>query len=54
MGCSTYPGEHVFDPFAGSGPIFTAATSIGAFATGCEISEKYIEHIEAKHNLRRT
>ncbi len=54
MGSSTYPGEHVFDPFAGSGPIFTAASAIGAFATGCEISEKYIEHIEAKHNLRRS
>ena len=54
MKSSTYSGERVFDPFAGSGPIFTAATAIGAFATGCEISEKYVEHIEAKHNLRRT
>ncbi len=54
MGCSTYSGERVLDPFAGSGPIFTAATAIGALATGCETSEKFIEHIEAKHNLRRS
>ncbi len=51
---STYAGEFVFDPFAGSGPIFAAATEVGAIATGCEISEKFITHMEATYNLRRT
>lgn len=54
MNASTYPGEFVFDPFAGSGPIFAAANTLGAIATGCEISEKYVEYIEATYNLRRT
>lgn len=54
MRMSTYPGEQVLDPFAGSGPIFPAATALSCLATGCEISDKYVEYIEATYNLRRT
>ncbi len=38
---SMNPGESVFDPFAGSGSIFKAATEASMVATGIERSEDY-------------
>ena len=35
------PGNTVIDPFAGSGTIFPAATSLSLSATGIEVDEKY-------------
>ena len=40
---STYPGDKVFDPFVGSGPIFPAAEAMGCIATGYELNEKYYQ-----------
>lgn len=33
---SCYPGEHILDPFAGSGTVFPAATNLKLIATGYE------------------
>lgn len=40
---SAFPGDRVADFFAGSGPIFPAATDVGCVATGWEINPNYIE-----------
>lgn len=38
---SVKPGDSVFDPFCGTGPIFGAATSLNCSATGTEIDETF-------------
>jgi len=35
------PGDHIFDPFAGSGTTLKAAENCGRVSTGCEIESKY-------------
>ena len=37
----TQPGDHVFDPYMGSGPLARACQLIGRRYTGCEIVEDY-------------
>lgn len=38
LGWSASPGDHVIDPFCGSGTIFPAASGLSVFATGIELS----------------
>jgi site-specific DNA-methyltransferase (adenine-specific) len=38
---STWPGEVVLDPFAGTGTTLLAARQLGRRATGVEVSEAY-------------
>jgi len=38
---SAHPGDNVLDPFCGSGPIFAACESHGAFATGIELDQSF-------------
>jgi site-specific DNA-methyltransferase (adenine-specific) len=40
---STWPGEAVFDPFAGAGTTLLAARQLGRRAIGVERSERYCE-----------
>lgn len=40
---STWPGEVVFDPFAGTGTTLAAAKQLGRKAVGVEVSERYCE-----------
>jgi site-specific DNA-methyltransferase (adenine-specific) len=40
---STWPGEVVFDPFAGTGTTLLAARQLGRRAVGIEASERYCE-----------
>lgn len=38
---SVRPGDRVFDPFAGTGPIFEAANGFKCSAVGCELNTEY-------------
>jgi site-specific DNA-methyltransferase (adenine-specific) len=42
------PGDHVLDPFAGSGAIAEAVVSAGASVTSVEIEAAYVEMIRAR------
>jgi site-specific DNA-methyltransferase (adenine-specific) len=41
LGRSVQPGDKVFDPFAGTGTIFEAATALKCYATGIELEPSF-------------
>jgi site-specific DNA-methyltransferase (adenine-specific) len=45
---STRPGDHVFDPFAGSGSTGVAALRLARRFTGCEIERAYVDIAAAR------
>ncbi len=48
---SASPGNTIFDPFAGSGSIFSAATKEKCVAIGFELNEQYYNNCVARINL---
>jgi modification methylase len=44
----SYPGDLIVDPFAGSGSTILAAASLGRWAYGCDISQRYVAIARAR------
>jgi len=42
IGKTTKPGDFIFDPYMGSGPIAAAAQQMGRCYIGCEVEERYV------------
>lgn len=47
----SFPGEHVFDPYAGTGTTLVAAIRRGRVSTGCEFNSEHPEYYQ--HAKRR-
>lgn len=45
---STWPGDFVLDPFAGSGTTLRVANELGRHAIGVDLSERYVADFEAR------